>query len=136
MASIAVYGHCSLDRIAVGGDAPAAGGDALGGPACYCGITAARLGFDAELHTRHGPDFPAAALAEAGRGRIRFAAGAASEAPTTRFSIDIADGGASRRLVLGCACDGVRPGAPAAADGAIVSPLIGEVPAAALAAAP
>lgn len=126
-----MYGHCTMDRIAVGGDA-VVGEETPGGAPCYCGTMAARLGFDAELHTRHGPDFPAGALDEAGRGRIRFAGGpdaAASQAPTTRFSIDIAPGGASRTIVLGCACDEVRPDPPSsAADGAIVSPLIGEVP--------
>ena len=136
MATIAVYGHCSLDRIAAGGEP--AGGPTPGGAACYCGITAARLGFDAELHTRHGPDFPSGVLDGAvgggrGGGRIRIAGGAASDAPTTRFSIDVAGGGgASRTLVLGCACEDVRPGT-SDADGAIVSPLIGEVPASALA---
>lgn len=142
-----MYGHCTLDRIAVGGNAVAGAGAGAGaraggadagtpgGAACYCGIMSARLGFDAELHTRHGPDFPADALGEAGRGRIRFAGGAAtaaSPAPTTRFSIDIAPGGASRTIVLECMCDGVQPG-PSAADGAIVSPLLGEVPAGMLA---
>ncbi len=129
-----MYGHCTMDRIAVGGDA-VAGADAPGGAACYCGIMAARLGFDAELHTRYGPDFPMDALEAAGRGRIRLAGGpaaSASQSPTTRFSIDIAPGGASRTIVLERACDEVRRG-PSAADGSIVSPLLGEVPAAMLA---
>lgn len=129
MAAIAVYGHCTVDRIAVGGEAT--GGDTPGGAACYGGIMSARLGFDAELHTRYGPDFPAGALAEAARGRIRMADGARSGAPTTRFSIDVRDGGASRTLVLGCVCEDV-PHGPHGADGAIVSPLIGEVSAEAL----
>ena len=134
MATIAVYGHCSLDRIAAGGEP--AGGPTPGGAACYCGITAARLGFDAELHTRYGPDFPAGVLdgtvGGRGSGRIRIAGGAASDAPTTRFTIGAAAGGAARTLVLDCACEDVQPGR-SDADGAIVSPLIGEVPASALA---
>lgn len=134
MAAIAVYGHCTMDRIAVGGG-EIAGADTPGGAACYCGTMAARLGFDAELHTRYGPDFPLDALEAAGRGRIRLAGGeaaSASQSPTTRFSIDIAPGGASRTIVLGCLCDEVLPG-PSSADGAIVSPLLGEVPAGMLA---
>ena len=134
MATIAVYGHCSLDRIAAGGEP--AGAPTPGGAACYCGITAARLGFDAELHTRYGPDFPAGALDGAvggrGSGRIRIAGGAASDAPTTRFSIDVPGGGAPRTLALDCACEDVQAG-HSDVDGAIVSPLIGEVPASALA---
>ena len=121
MGRIAVYGHCTIDTITAGG----ATEEAAGGPACYCGTTAARFGFDAELHTRYGPDLPPGALDGAG-GRGAAFSGAPVESPTTRFSIEVADGGASRALSLGCTCDEI-PFEPSDADGTIVSPVAGEV---------
>lgn len=116
-----MYGHCTIDTIAAGGDAE----ETAGGSACYCGMTAAKFGFDAELHTRYGPDFPAAVLDGAG-GRARPLPGASVGSPTTRFSIEVADGGASRTLSMRCACDEI-PFEASDADGTVVSPLAGEV---------
>lgn len=121
MGRIAVYGHCTIDTITAGGSTE----EAAGGPACYCGTTAARFGFGAELHTRYGPDLPPGALDGAG-GRDAALPGAPVGTPTTRFSIEVADGGASRELALGCACDEI-PFEPSDADGTIVSPVAGEV---------
>ena len=130
MGRIGVYGHCTLDTITADGKSERA----AGGAGCYCGMTASRFGFDAELHTRYGPDFPAGMLGGGGGrgGGIAAAPGASVKTPTTRFSIEVAGGGLSRTLALGCACDEV-PFAPSDADGAIVSPVIGEVSASTLA---
>lgn len=121
MGRIAVYGHCTIDTITAGGITE----EAAGGSACYCGTTAAMFGFDAELHTRYGPDFPAGALDGAG-GRAVALPGASVQSPTTRFAIRVADGGAPRALALGCACEEI-PYEASDADGTVVSPLAGEV---------
>jgi sugar/nucleoside kinase (ribokinase family) len=77
--------------------------ESIGGPPCYCGLVARRFGFDVELATKVGIDFP--------EDRRRFLSDSkialkdwhvAKNAPTTRFGLEM--DGTSRRLVLRSKC--------------------------------
>ena len=50
---IGIFSHCTIDQIKINGQLY----ERAGGPACYCGLAARRLGFDVELFTKFGPDF-------------------------------------------------------------------------------
>jgi sugar/nucleoside kinase (ribokinase family) len=50
----AVFSHCTIDTIDLG----TSSNEHIGGAACYCGITAKNLKFDAKIHTKFGNDFP------------------------------------------------------------------------------
>ena len=113
---LAVFAHCAIDTITLEGSRY----EQVGGPACYCGITAREFKFDVDLHTKFGGDFPKQYLAEHG---ISFQ-DAQTQTPTTRFSIDIS--GADRTLRLENRCDDIAYGA-ADADGFLVSPICGEI---------
>lgn len=116
MVKLGVYSHCSVDTIRIGGSAHTQ----AGGPACYCGLAAARLGLEAELFTRFGPDFPREHLVRDGI----ILKGAESDMPTTRFELDVR--GAERDLRLACVCEPVEF-VPSDADGIVVSPLFDEI---------
>ena len=113
---LAVFAHCTIDTISLEGSRY----EQIGGPACYCGITAREFRFDVDLHTRFGGDFPKQYLAEH---KISFP-NAQTEAPTTRFSIDVS--GADRTLRLENRCDEI-PYEKAGADGFLVSPICNEI---------
>ncbi len=113
---LAVFSHCTIDSITVGGSTY----ERPGGPACYCGITARNLKFDVDLHTRFGGDFPRQYLEERGIDPR----GALARAPTTRFSIRVS--GARKELRLESRCDDIAYGG-SDADGSLVSPVCGEI---------
>ena len=108
-----VWGHCTLDRLTVGG----AQYSVPGGPACYCGRAASMMGASVTLRTRFGPDFEAALLG-------LDCPGAESGSPTTRFRIDV--DGASRRVFFERSCEPVLP-ADSDPDCSIVNPVMGEL---------
>lgn len=114
-----IWGHCTMDRLVVGG----AEHEAPGGPPCYSGLAARRMGASVTLRTRFGPDFDARFL-----GGLD-SPGAESDAPTTRFRIEV--GGASRRVFFEKSCEPVLP-ADSDPDCSIVNPVMGEVSGAAL----
>lgn len=109
--------------------------ESMGGPPCYCGLVARRFGFDVELATKVGGDFP-----EDRRRFLRDNSIALKEwhvaagAPTTRFGLEVE--GTSRRLVLQAKCAPltVQEIERMSVDCWIVSPVIDEVPADVLAA--
>lgn len=113
---LAVLSHCSIDTITVGGSTY----EQAGGPACYCAITARRLGVGAELHSRFGPDFPAQYLREEGI----ECRGCESGSPTTRFAISVS--GPDRTLRIEHECEPVAYGG-SDADAHLVSPIYREL---------
>lgn len=100
----------------------------IGGPPCYCGMTASRFGFGVSLATRVGRDFPKDAHKMLRDNDLILSDRQIADAYTTRFSL-ISEG-ESRRLVLNSKCD------PLAAyeindmkvDCWLASPVIDEVP--------
>ena len=51
---VAIFSHCVIDTIQTGNIS----NEQVGGPACYCSITAKILKFDTTLYTKFGNDFP------------------------------------------------------------------------------
>ncbi|MEE9565477.1 MAG: PfkB family carbohydrate kinase, partial [Nitrosopumilaceae archaeon] len=92
----------------------------IGGAACYCGITAKKLKFDVELHTKFGSDFPTKFLTDK---KLIFK-NALADKPTTRFTIKILN--SDRKLILNNTCDAIEY-SDANADGIIVSPVFQEL---------
>lgn len=124
---LAIVSHIVLDTIR-GADGKVV--ESMGGPPCYCGMTAHRFGFEVELATRIGKDLP-----QAGRDLLHenginlyerhFAPGSR----TTRFALEPA-GASSRRLVLQSRCEPVDEQQVAQmkdVDCWLVSPVIDEV---------
>jgi sugar/nucleoside kinase (ribokinase family) len=123
---IGIASHIVLDTIK---DAGGRIVESMGGPPCYCGITARRFGLDVELATRVGGDFP-----EEQRNVLRENAitlkewHVAKDAPTTRFTLE--QDGDSRRLVLQSKCMPVSEQeiADMKVDCWLASPVIDEIP--------
>ena len=113
---LALFSHCAVDTITIGGTDY----QQIGGAACYCGITARNLKFDVDLYTKFGPDFPKQYLTE---NKIHFE-NALSEKGTTKFAIMIND--SDRTLKLDNECDPLEYSS-AGADGHLVSPIYHEV---------
>jgi sugar/nucleoside kinase (ribokinase family) len=128
---IGIASHIVLDTIK-GADGGVS--ESVGGPPCYCGLTARRFGFGVDLATRVGRDLPSKARRMLRDNDLIMSDRQVADAPTTRFSL-ISEG-ESRRLVLGAKCD------PLAVDDIkemkvdcwIASPVIDEVPPGVLAA--
>jgi sugar/nucleoside kinase (ribokinase family) len=129
---IGIAAHIVLDTIK---DCKGNITESMGGPPCYCGITARRFGFDVELLTKVGADFQnhhQNILRDSGI-TVRdwhFDKGA----KTTRFLLE-ADGH-DRRLSLKAKCSPITEGdvQNASVDCWLVNPVIDEVPASVLAA--
>lgn len=105
--------------------------ESIGGPPCYCGVTARRFGFEVELATRVGQDLP-----QAGRDLLHengislYERHFAHGSKTTRFALEAA-GASSRRLVLQSRCEPVderQVEQMKDVDCWLVSPVIDEVP--------
>lgn len=109
-----VWGHCTTDVLGVGGSEYVR----PGGPPCYGGRAAARMGASVVLRTRFGPDFDEGAL-----GGMECP-GARCPSPTTKFRIVVE--GASRRVFFGGACEPVTP-ADSDPDCSIVTPVMAEL---------
>jgi len=112
-----IYAHCAIDTISIGDSRHRQ----VGGSACYCGHAARKLRFDVTLHTKFGPDFPSSEYLDSLK--IQYD-GALSDAPTTRFRIDVK--GADRDLFLESKCDPLAY-SDSKADGVLISPLLDEV---------
>lgn len=123
---IGITSHIVLDTIR---SADGKVTESIGGPACYCGITARRFGFDVELATKVGQD-----LGDDKRNILRdnrmtlrenhFA----KDAPTTRFMLE--SEGDSRRLTLQSKCEPLseQDVQDMKVDCWVVSPVVDEVP--------
>jgi sugar/nucleoside kinase (ribokinase family) len=127
---IGIASHIVLDTIkGIGGKVT----ESMGGPPCYCGITARRFGFDVELATKVGGDFSDDKRNILRDNNINLREWhAASQAKTTRFSLEMA--GDSRRLVLQSRCEPISEQEVRGmkVDCWLVSPVIDEVPSAVL----
>jgi len=128
---IGIASHIVLDKIK-GADGKTS--ESMGGPPCYCGITARRFGFDVSLATRIGKDFPAQMHNTLRDNDLIVSDRQMADAPTTRFSL-ISEGD-SRRLVLNSRCDtlDVDEIKDMKLDCWLISPVVDEVPADVLAA--
>jgi len=113
---IAVFSHCVIDTIQIGNIS----NEQVGGPACYCSITAKNLKINATLYTKFGNDFPKDLLLS---NNINFE-DSLSEQSTTRFKIII--NGSDRNLFLQNACESIEY-SQINADGVIISPVYHEI---------
>lgn len=121
---IGIASHIVLDTIkGVDGSVT----ESVGGPPCYCGLTARRFGFRVDLTTRVGKDFPASARKMLQDNDLIMGDKAIC-INTTRFSL--LSEGESRRLVLGAKCDplSVDEIRDMKVDCWLASPVIDEVP--------
>jgi len=113
---LAIFSHCVIDTITIDNY----NYEQVGGPACYCGITARQFKFDVDLFTKFGSDFPKQYLAE---NKMNFA-NSASEKNTTKFAISI--NGSDRTLKIENECEPIDY-TSVDADGHIVSPVYHEI---------
>ena len=114
--NLEIFSHCAIDTINLEGSTY----EQIGGPACYCSVTAKEFKFNVNLHTKFGPDFPIQYLHD---NKILFENGL-SEKLTTRFQIDIT--GSERTLRLLHQCDSINY-TPISGDGIIISPVFHEI---------
>jgi len=114
---LAIFSHCAIDTISICDSIS----EQIGGAACYGGFTARKLGFDVELFTKFGSDFPYEEYLS--KNKISFS-NALSEKPTTRFRIQIFD--SDREMFLETQCQPLEY-ASTNADGVIASPLFDEI---------
>lgn len=122
---IGIASHIVLDTIK---SSDGRTGESVGGPPCYCGLTARRFGFNVSLASRIGRDFPSEARKMLRDNDLIISDRQVVDAPTTRFNL-ISEGN-SRQLVLGGKCD------PLAVDDIrdmnvdcwLASPVIDEIP--------
>jgi sugar/nucleoside kinase (ribokinase family) len=114
--NLAIFSHCAIDTITLDEH----NYEQIGGPACYCGITARQFKFDVDLFTKFGPDFPKQYLSE---NKINFA-NSESEKNTTKFAISV--NGSDRTLKLENECEPIDYSS-VDADGHIVSPIYHEI---------
>jgi sugar/nucleoside kinase (ribokinase family) len=113
---IAVFSHCVIDTIQIGNTS----NEQVGGPACYCSLTAKNLKFDTTLYTKFGNDFPKDLLLSK---QIVFQNSLSAQS-TTRFKIII--NGSNRTLFLQNACESIEY-SQINADGVIISPVYHEI---------
>jgi len=122
---IGIASYVVLDTIK---DAEGKTSESIGGPPCYCGITARRFGFDVSLATRVGKDFPAQMHQKLRDNDLIVSDRQVTSGSTTRFSL-ISDGD-SRKLVLNSKCDPLTLDdiKDMKVDCWLASPVIDEVP--------
>ena len=113
---IAIFSHCVIDTIQIGNTS----NEQVGGPACYCSLTAKNLKFDTTLYTKFGNDFPKDLLLSK---KIVFENSLSAQS-TTRFKIII--NGSNRTLFLQNACESIEY-SQINADGVIISPVYHEI---------
>ncbi|MGI0004755.1 MAG: PfkB family carbohydrate kinase [Candidatus Nitrosotenuis sp.] len=114
---LGIFSHCTIDEIKIAEGLY----EKPGGPACYCGLAARKLGFDVELVTRFGSDF--GFLDELQKNKIRLDS-TPSQKPTTRFRLEITD--SDRNLWLQNMCDEIEY-KKINADGILISPVFDEI---------
>ena len=121
---IGIASHIVLDII----KSPGRVTGSVGGPPCYCGITARRFGFDVELATRVGSDFTDESRNVLRDSNINLRTNHVVGAPTTRFTLETEGDG--RQLVLQSRCDPLtgQDISEMKVDCWLASPVIDEVP--------
>ena len=100
----------------------------LGGPPCYCGLTAKQFGAKVRLVTKFGKDFNDNELLFFKNSNFEVNNNSLSESPTTKFILKI--NGLNRELYLLDKCDPILiPDLEQInTDGWIISPVLDEVP--------
>ena len=114
---LAVFSHCVIDTIQIGESSY----HQIGGPACYCSMTAKNLKFDVNLYTKFGNDFPYEEFLT--KNKINFQNGL-SKTSTTKFKILI--NGSERTLYLEHKCDPIEY-SDFSSDGTLISPAFDEI---------
>jgi sugar/nucleoside kinase (ribokinase family) len=114
---LGIFSHCTIDEIKITEGLY----ERPGGPACYCGLAARKLGFDVDLVTKFGSDFRF--LDELQQNKIKLE-NFQSQKPTTRFRLEITD--SDRTLWLKNICDEIEY-KKIDADGILVSPVFNEI---------
>lgn len=112
-----IFSHCTIDTIEFDDSVT----EQIGGVACYGGLTARKLKFDVNLHTKFGPDFPHDEYLVKNK---LIHSNAQSNKPTTRFTIKLS--GADRMMYLTNTCEPIEYRA-SKADGFLVSPVFNEI---------
>lgn len=122
---IGIASHIVLDTIR---SADGKISESVGGPPCYCGLTARRFGFNVSLATRIGKDFPTNERKMLQDNDLIISDRQVVDAPTTRFSL-ISEGD-SRGLTLQAKCDPLVAGEirDMNVDCWLISPVVNEVP--------
>src|SRR3989304_7755539 len=121
---IGILGHIAIDTISSKDFEISS----LGGPPCYAGLAAIRLGCDVTLVTKVGVDFPDEYSIWLSKNNLNFSEGARSaKSRTTRFRIRLGNDG--RTLQLVSRCDDISDFQlnNLEVDGAILSPIAGEI---------
>ncbi len=121
---IAIASHIVLDTIK---SADGRVTQSVGGPACYCGMTSRRFGFDVSLVTKVGKDLPEE-LFHMLQDDIMLNVKMKVDAPTTKFQI--VSQGDSRQLILSDKCKpiSVKDIKDMKVDCWLASPVIDELP--------
>lgn len=114
---LAVFSHCVMDTLQINDSSY----QQVGGPACYCSLTARNLKFDVDLFTKFGNDFPYEDYLT--KNKINFQ-NALSETPTTKFKIII--DGSERTLYLEHKCEPIEY-SNFDTDGTLISPVFDEI---------
>jgi sugar/nucleoside kinase (ribokinase family) len=112
-----IFSHCTIDTIEFGDTVT----EQIGGVACYGGLTARKLKFDVNLHTKFGPDFPQDEYLTKNKLTHK---NAQSNKPTTRFTIKLS--GSDRIMYLENTCEPIEY-EHSKADGFLVSPVFDEI---------
>jgi sugar/nucleoside kinase (ribokinase family) len=122
---IAIASHIVLDMIK---SADGRVTESIGGPACYCGVTSRRFGFDVSLVTKVGNDLPKELFNMLQNNNIILSDDVRVDAPTTKFQID--SQGDSRQLLLTDKCRplSVKDIQDVKVDCWLASPVIDELP--------
>ena len=112
-----IFSHCTIDEIKITEGLY----ERPGGPACYCGLAARKLGFDVELATKFGSDFEF--LDELQKNKIKID-NTPSQKLTTRFRLEITD--SDRTLWIKNVCEEIEY-KKIDADGILISPVFNEI---------
>ena len=114
---LAVFSHCVMDTLQINDSSY----QQVGGPACYCSLTARNLKFDVDLFTKFGNDFPYEDYLT--KNKINFQ-NSLSETLTTKFKIII--DGSERTLYLEHKCEPIEY-SNFDTDGTLISPVFDEI---------
>ena len=122
---ITIISNIALDRI-INQDGQII--DSLGGPPCYCGLTAKQFGFKVELVTKFGKDLKGKHLSFFKENNLDIHKNIFSEKPTTRFNIKIMEKG--REISLSAKGDSISLSdvENIKTDCWLLSPILDEVP--------
>ncbi len=114
---LAIFSHCAIDSIILENKSI----ESIGGPGCYCSLTAKKIGFDVKLYTKFGKDFPYQEyLVE---NKIEFS-NSISKFPTTRFKLEVT--GPDKILWLEQICEPIDYD-DCEADAFLVNPIFHEI---------